>query len=192
MLKVYKSVCIAIICFAMLVITEGCSQHSNNQSSLSKENAEQVENLKETNEAKNPIRDIDYSLDLNDSKYMKFGIINYSPKDIELIFSNTHTFDFFLSRDGQLVWDYYKDNLNVGREAWETHQLLKSNNVNLDNIQQGYDIWYESFANELKDGIYYFKFNSTSEKLNDIPPLSGILEIKEGKVNPKSIVLDKR
>ena len=120
---------------------------------------------------------------------MKFLIINNSSENIELIFPNTHTFDFILTKDGNVVFDDYKDNPNVAKNNWETHQLLKANG-DTNYVGQGYDIWYESLTKKVSDGIYNFEFYSTSEKLKDVPHLKGQLEIKNGNVNVNSIRLD--
>lgn len=139
----------------------------------------------------NPVkRDLEYSLDITYSKsIMKFLIINNSPKDIELVFPNTHTFDFVLTKAGKIVFDDYKDNPNVAKNNWETHQLLKANG-DKNYIGQGYDIWYETLTKKVSDGIYNFEFNSTSAMLKDVPHLKGQLEIKDGNVNTDSIRLN--
>lgn len=135
-------------------------------------------------------RNLEYSLNLTYSKsMMKFLIINNTSKDIELIFSNTHTFDFILSKNGNVVYDNYKDNPNVSKLVWETHQILKANGY-INFIGQGYDIWYENLTKKVNDGIYNFEFYSTSEMLKDVPHFKGQLEIKDGDVNVNSIRLN--
>lgn len=126
---------------------------------------------------------LQYSLDLTYSKsMMKFLIINNSSKNIELIFPNTHTFNFILTKDGNVIFDNYKDNPNVVKLNWETHQLLKANG-DINYVGQGYDIWYETLTKKVKDGIYNFEFYSTSKMLKDVPHLKGQLEIKDGNIN---------
>lgn len=207
MLKTHKMICIAITCLTMLgIIITGCSKQEKSQPSISKEPIQvTVPNVSPKIEDRGTIgvkdltgndnnqtkREIDYLLNLDDSRYMKFMIINYSSNDIELIFPNTHTFDFILFSDGNVVWDYCKDDPNAAISDWETHQLLKSNGDSYY-AKQGYDIWYESFTKELKDGIYNFQFYSTSGKLKDVPHIKGLLEVKDGKVSPKSIILEKK
>jgi len=78
-----------------------------------------VENIAENNS--NLVkRNLKYSLDLTYSKsMMKFLIINYSTENIELIFPNMHTFDFILSKDGNVVFDNYRDNPIIERRVWK-------------------------------------------------------------------------
>ncbi|ODA41633.1 BsuPI-related putative proteinase inhibitor [Desulfosporosinus sp. BG] len=133
---------------------------------------------------------LQYSLDLTHNiSMMKFMIINNSSENIELVFPNTHTFDFILTKDGNVVFDDYKDNPNVAKNNWETHQLLKANG-DINYVGQGYDVWYESLTKKVSNGIYNFEFYSTSEKLKDVPHLKGQLEIKNGNVNVNSIRLN--
>ncbi|KJR47527.1 hypothetical protein UF75_2105 [Desulfosporosinus sp. I2] len=175
----------------------GCSSKTNvhvDQSNVpSGESIVPVEKSSSTSggTVSNPVKgDLEYSLDITYSKsMMKFLIINNSSKDIELVFPNTQTFDFILSKDGNIVFDNYKDNPNVAKFDWETHQLLKANGY-INNVGQGYDIWYESLTKKFSDGIYNFEFYSISEILKDVPHLKGQLEIKDGDVNVNSIRLN--
>ena len=115
-----------------------------------------VENIAE-NDSKLVKRNLKYSLDITYSKsMMKFLIINYSLDNIELISPNMHTFDFILSKDGNVVFDNYRDDPNVARYNWETHQILVANG-DINYIGQGYDIWYESLNKKFNDGIYSFR-----------------------------------
>ncbi|EGW40762.1 BsuPI-related putative proteinase inhibitor [Desulfosporosinus sp. OT] len=163
----------------------GCSLKTNVQVDFEKSSSTS------SGTVSNPVkRNLEYSLDITYSKsMMKFLIINNTSKDIELIFPNTHTFDFILTKDGNVVFDDYKDNPNSAKNNWETHQLLKANG-DKNYVGQGYDIWYESLPKKISDGSYNFEFYSTSEKLKDVPYLKGQLEIKNGNVNVNSIRLN--
>jgi len=85
-----------------VILMAGCCS-SNNQMNL---NQSQVKDLK-------------YTVEFNDNRYMSFYVNNLSNTDISVENPTTHTFNFRLFKDGNVVWDSYKDDKTLGKENWK-------------------------------------------------------------------------
>lgn len=113
--------------------------------------------------------DIEYTLEFNDNRYMSFYISNNSNQEIKLEYPTTHTFDFRLIKDGEVVWDSFKDDTTVAKENWQTTFIVPANG------EREQMIWYANIDKDLF-GVYEYEFYSTSDYLKDVPHLTGKLE----------------
>ncbi len=130
--------------------------------------------LKVEKENQQPGHKIEYALEINDNRHMSFKIKNHTMEDIELVTPTTRTFNFFLYKDGNVVWDSHKDDKTMTEQNWESHGMLKANG------EGEIPIWYANISKDL-NGIYDYEFYSTCDKLKDVPHLTGTLEFISGK-----------
>jgi hypothetical protein len=117
--------------------------------------------------------DIIYGIIIDDIKYMKFIVKNNTEKNFEYVWPTTHTFDFRLYKDSEVIWDSYEDDKSLGEENWETHMSL------LAGRQFEQQIWFGNMPKEL-NGTYNYEFYFIGDQFKSVPHLTGTLDLVSG------------